>query len=283
MRVELRNISLESTLDSRFLYVIMAASGSPTPSSKAGKPRISRLWRSVGFVIIIGAAYWYQEKYLGGAEVFEQAGGASRTESAESAAATESGREETIPDKEPVSKIEAGDGESANGYERLEGVHVVEHRNNDGDSFWVRHGDREFELRLYFADTAEKYLSDRYEDQRRRVGDQARDFGGISVEQTVELGKAAKMYVERLLDGKSFVVYTRWERVYEGERFYAWVDLPGQEGEFLNERLVDKGLARIHTKGAPSPDGRTSRQYESHLERLESAAREADRGAWGLD
>ena len=103
------------------------------------------------------------------------------------------------------------------------------------------------------------------------------------MDQTVELGKAAKMYVERLLEGKSFTVYTRWERVYEGERFYAWVDLPGEDGEFLSERLVDKGLARIHTKGAPVPDGRTSRAYESHLEQLEAAAKAADRGAWGLD
>ena len=64
---------------------------------------------------------------------------------------------------------------------------------------------------------------------------------------------------------------------------YAWVDLPEEEEEFLNERLVDKGLARIHTKGAPVPDGRTSREYESHLEGLEAAAKAADRGAWGLD
>ncbi|MCB1232081.1 MAG: thermonuclease family protein [Verrucomicrobiae bacterium] len=263
------------------------ARASSTSSAKPG-----RLWRTVGILVLIGAAYWYQEKYLGGAEVFEQAQVPPVAETAEAP----SGVEESA---KPESKKTAGSAEKpqpspektndrvsdgkVNGYDKLAACRLVDHRNNDGDSFWVRHGDRQFELRLYYADTAEKYLSDRYKDQRRRVGEQARDFGGISIDQTVELGKAAKLYTARLLEGKSFTVYTKWEHVYGSDRVYGWVEIPGTDGEYLSERLVDKGIARIHTKGEPSPDGASYGQYKAHLEKLERAAKEAHRGAWGLN
>ncbi len=243
-------------------------------STPARVPKVSRLWRTVIVLTLLGAAYWYQEKHLGGSQIFEQA-------TTPPVAAPEPPARESVAEKPaPAPSAAAG---RVNGYERLEGCRMVEHRNNDGDSFWVRHGDREFELRLYYADAAEKYLSDRHADQRQRVGEQARDFGGLSVEQTVELGKAAKLYTAKLLEGKTFTVHTKWERVYDGERFYGWVELPGTEGEYLNERLVEKGIARIHTKGEPSPDGASYRQYKAHLEKLEREAREAGRGAWGLD
>lgn len=249
-------------------------------SSSSSKPDFRRLWRTVGILVLIGAAYWYQEKFLGGAEAFEQAqttpaSGATVEEKQPAAESQARPKPETVEEEEKERDF--------HGYERLTGCRMVDHRNNDGDSFWVRHGDREFELRLYYVDTAEKYLSDRYENQRRRVAEQARDFGGISIDQTIEVGKAAKLYTGRLLEGKSFTVYTKWERVYDGERYYGWVELPGTDGEYLSERLIDKGIARIHTKGEPSPDGASYRQYKAHLEKLERAAKEADRGAWGLN
>lgn len=228
---------------------------------------------------LLGAAYWYQEKYLGGSQVFEQAAAPPASSPAE----TSPSGEVAMPEKKESAATSLPQNGPVNGYERLEGCRMVEHRNNDGDSFWVRHGEREFELRLYYADAAEKYLSDRHASQRERVGEQARDFGGLSINQTVELGKAAKLYAEKLLAGKAFTVFTKWERVYDGERFYGWVELPGTEGEYLSERLVEKGIARIHTKGEPSPDGASYRQYKAHLEKLEQEARKAGRGAWGLN
>lgn len=169
-----------------------------------------------------------------------------------------------------------------NGYERLEGCRLVEHRDNDGDSFHIRHGSRDIELRLYYVDTPEKYLSDRYEDQRRRVAEQGRELGGISPEQTVQVGLAAKMYTAKLLADRSFTVYTKWESVYDSERVYGFVELP-DGGGYLCEELVEKGLGRIHTKGEATPDGRGYRQYKAHLEAVERAAQDADRGAWKLN
>ena len=172
---------------------------------------------------------------------------------------------------------------SSNGYERLENCRLVDHRNNDGDSFFVRHGDREFELRLYFADCAEKYYSDRCEAQRELVKDQASDFGGLNIDETVALGQEAKEKVNTLLARRSFTIHTTWERVYGGERYHGFVELPEPSGEstlYLCEWLVREGLARIHTGGAPAPDGRSERAMRNHLKELETQARNSHSGAW---
>ena len=172
---------------------------------------------------------------------------------------------------------------NGNGLEKLTGCRLIDHRNNDGDSFLVRHGDREFELRLYYVDSAEKYLSDRYEDQRQRVSEQARDFGGISIDETIVLGNAARIFTNKLLKGNSFTVYTKWEQVYDGDRYYGFVLLPGdQEDKYLSEALVKNGLVRLHTKGVPTPDGQTYLQFKKRLEKLEAEAKTAKRGAWGF-
>ncbi len=188
--------------------------------------------------------------------------------------------------------LEEGNGGAVNGngptensrYAELSGVRWVDHRNNDGDSFYLEYEGREFELRLYFVDTAEKYLSDRYESQRRRVADQAEYFGLSSME-AVSLGVAAKRFVEELLTGQDFTVHTKWERVYDGPRFYGFVETEDPEtGQpaYLSEILLRHGLARIHTKGEDTPDGRSRSAFEEHLMAVDRVAREMRRGAWGL-
>ena len=174
--------------------------------------------------------------------------------------------------------------EKLNGYDRLDGVVLREHRNNDGDSFFVRSGKEEFELRLYFVDTAEKYLSDQHEDQRKRVREQAEDFG-LSVDETVLLGRASKDYVLKLLGRRPFTVYTKWDRVYGGNRFHGFVEIPDPSGGkpiYLSELLVKKGLVRIHTHGEPTPDGRHWRTYKGYLRKLEAEAKKNKVGAWGM-
>jgi endonuclease YncB( thermonuclease family) len=184
---------------------------------------------------------------------------------------------EVKPSPSPAPKASI---EKMNGYDRLNGTVMVEHRNNDGDSFFVRHGTREFELRVYYADTPEKYLSDRYADQRKRVAEQAREMGkGLSIDETVALGQQAKAHVAKILKGQSFTVFTKWERVFDGERYYCFVLLP-DETEWLSEELLENGIARIHTKGESTPDGKSYRDYKKHLETLEAQARSAKLGAW---
>ena len=172
------------------------------------------------------------------------------------------------------------------GYRKLNGVTWCEHRNNDGDSFYVQYEGDEFELRLYFVDTPEKYLSEHHEKQRNRVADQADDFD-VSLEQAVTVGKAARKYVAKLLKAEPFTVYTNWERVYDEEdRFHGFVEIPDPDfpdkNSYLCEILVRNGLARIFTRGEDTPDGRYWRDYRDHLFRLEGIARQKRVGAWSL-
>ncbi|MDF1824673.1 MAG: thermonuclease family protein [Verrucomicrobiales bacterium] len=174
-----------------------------------------------------------------------------------------------------------------NGYDKFAGAKLINDEGNDGDSFFVDLGGRKIQLRLYFVDAPEKYLSDRYENQQRRVADQAREMGGISSEQAVEVGKAAKLFMERELKGKNFTVYTYWEEVYDGDRYYGFVELA--DGSYFGSKLVENGLARIHTKGpgskqnpVPTPDGKKFFDHRDMLRDLERKAQKADRGAWGL-
>ena len=171
------------------------------------------------------------------------------------------------------------------GYDKLTDARLVDLEGNDGDSFMVRAGGRELELRLYFVDAPEKYLSDRYEDQRRRVAEQGREMGGITPEQAVLIGQQAKDFTKQQLSGKPFAVYTYWEEVYESDRVYGFVELA--DGSDLGTRLVEQGLARIHTKGpgskekpVPTPDGATFFQQRDKLEAIERQAQQAKRGAW---
>lgn len=169
----------------------------------------------------------------------------------------------------PARPLSAG---SQAGYDKLSGARYVENRGNDGDSFRVRHGNREFELRLYFVDCPEKYLNDRYPEQRARVADQAKALG-LTVDHTVALGQKARDHVHNLLVGKEFTVYTKWEHVYDSDRVYGFVELPDPDrpGKTVDlcEILMRKGLGRVHTKGADLPDGRNARDYQELLRRLQ--------------
>lgn len=172
-------------------------------------------------------------------------------------------------------------------YDRFPDARYVENDGNDGDSFHVRAGGRDFELRLYFVDAPESYLSDRYADQRRRVAEQAREMGGITPEVAVEIGKKAKAFTKQQLSGKTFTIYTYWEQVYDGDRYYAFVELP--DGGDLGTELIEQGLGRIHTKGpgskekpVPTPKGQSFFQARDRLEAVEREARKEKRGAWAF-
>jgi len=238
--------------------------------ARSSKSRPRNLWRTIGLLILFAAAYWYQQNH-GGGEAVHSNEPPPAAPPASTPPPTGSSPKSDVPAS--ISKI--------NGYDQLDGCRLLDHRNNDGDSFQVRHGDRQFELRLYYVDAAEKYLSDRYENQRRRVGEQARDFGGITIDETVALGQQAKSHTLGLLEGKTFTVYTKWEQVYDGDRYYGFVKLPGSD-EFLGEELVEQGLVRIHTKGEATPEGVTFYKHRDHLRALEKEAKAGNRGAWGL-
>lgn len=165
---------------------------------------------------------------------------------------------------------------AVSGYEVLTGCVLVEDRNNDGDSFKIRHDGGMHEFRLYFVDAPEKRL---HQHNGERLDHQGRYFGGLSRSQTIAIGQQAKTLAGELMSEGAFRVETRWRPVFDSGRFYAFVFFE-DDGEELSEKLVRAGLARIYTEGADLPDGRKKTGFERHLKKLEAEAKKAKRGAW---
>ena len=54
------------------------------------------------------------------------------------------------------------------------------------------------------------------------------------------------------------------------------------EGGWWHEHLVEKGLGRIHTKGAEVPDGGSWKNQRRKLRDLEGKAKGQKIGGWGM-
>lgn len=160
-------------------------------------------------------------------------------------------------------------------WQQLNGCTLADDRSNDGDSFDVMHQGARYTIRLYFADSPEKYRSHL---NAARLAEQGRYFGGLSEAETVKAGEAARDFTLPRLGKAPFTLLTRWEKVFGGPRVYAFVTVA--EGD-LAELLVREGLARIFTKGADRPGGGSIRDQKEKLYALERAAKKARRGAWG--
>jgi endonuclease YncB( thermonuclease family) len=144
---------------------------------------------------------------------------------------------------------------------------------NDGDSFRVRAGDKEFTARLYYVDAPETNLR-----QAERTREQSIHFG-ITLDETMKAGVKAKERVRELLK-KPFVIWTRWATAGgrgRESRYYVIVEIDDKN---LGEILINEGLAR--TKGvAPNlPTGEHAGAYMQRLEGLEADARQKKIGAW---
>ena len=176
---------------------------------------------------------------------------------------------------------QSGDDPLQNGYAVLKNcTYVPDAKYNDGDSFKVKTADgRVFELRMYFVDTAES-KDKPYDDYRERVADQGKDFGGLDYQQTIKLGREAKKLAESMLKKEKFTVFTKWERVHGGDRYYCFLQM--EDGKWWDEILIGHGLARIHTKGADTPGGSEWRAYKKQLWRIEQDAKRRRVGAWGM-
>jgi len=156
---------------------------------------------------------------------------------------------------------------------------LADRPSDDGDSFTVRHAGGEAVIRLYFVDCPEKR---RNPYNGARLADQGAAFGGLTENETLRLGRDAREFTLSLLRARPFRVVTRWEPVFDDRRHYAHVFITEADGteRLLAERLVEAGLARIHTKGADLPDGTRRARFDHHLRSLEKSARLAGRGGW---
>jgi len=166
-----------------------------------------------------------------------------------------------------------GDGQKVGEFDVLYGAKLIDHGTNDGDSFHMEYSGEEYIFRLYYVDCPEK-TSHRY---KTRLAEQGEYFGGLPELEVVKLGLEAKDYVEHLLEEKEFVIYTRWEKVFNSGRFFAFVEI---EGRLLSEILVEQGLARIYTGGVNLPDGKKFSEQRDELRDIERRAKAARVGGW---
>src|SRR6266496_5454699 len=150
---------------------------------------------------------------------------------------------------------------------KLEHCQLVPNPGNDGDSFHVRANEKEYIFRLYLVDAPETDAAD-----PARLIEQAKYFG-ISVPQVIELGEAAKLFVEQKL-ADPFTVFTRMANAMgrsKIERFYAFVQT--KDGD-LGEQLVRNGLARNYGYKAVPPGLKNSRIEIEKLQQLENEAKQ---------
>ena len=146
-------------------------------------------------------------------------------------------------------------------------------RDNDGDSFLVQCGGKQFRARLYFVDTPEPDLS--YPERTREQS----EYFGVTLDETIKAGAKARELVAGMLK-QPFVVQTRWA-IAAGRgretRYYALVSVGGKS---IAEALVSRGLARTKGVFVNLPTGEKSKAYAARLEELELAARQRKLGIW---
>lgn len=153
----------------------------------------------------------------------------------------------------------------------IRNARLEEKRFYDGDSFelFTRRSRRVY--RLYFVDAPETDAS--FPD---RVREQA-DYWRISPERVLELGEEARRFTREFLKDGATVYHRREDAGGRGERTYGMVEAGGR---WLDEALVEAGLARVFGKGVNLPDGTPEDRHWARLRAAERRAREARAGAW---
>jgi endonuclease YncB( thermonuclease family)/predicted flap endonuclease-1-like 5' DNA nuclease len=158
----------------------------------------------------------------------------------------------------------------------LKDCRLIANPANDGDSFHVSAGAKEYIFRLYLVDAPETD-----EMTPGRLVKQAKYFG-ITVPQAIEVGRAATEFTRERLSAP-FTVFTHMSDAMGQsriERFYAYVQT--KDGD-LGEQLARNGLARIYGFKAAPPGLKSSRIELEKLQQFENQAREEKIGAWGVN
>jgi len=173
-------------------------------------------------------------------------------------------------------------------FKEIDNCKLLDHKWNDGDSFYVDNGKSKIHYRLYFVDTAESaYKTYKGGDNNGdRLDEQGEYFGGLSRDYTAATGVAAKKFVLNLLSKNNFTIFTKSEPVTnrsDEQRVHAFVivDYDGKP-TYLHELLVAKGLVRIKTRGAALPVGRDFHDQRDHIKKIEVSAQKKDIGIWSL-
>ena len=160
----------------------------------------------------------------------------------------------------------------------IKNVTLVDANFNDGDSFKVNAAGRALHLRLYYVDCLETTHSSKADLERIRA--QQRHFGLEDPGAVVDFGEQATEYMQQMLS-QPFTIYTSYARAPGRSamgRYYAFVET--HSGQDLGHLLVAQGLARVHGKTRPSPDGTQSEIVIKELQDLRTTAILTRAGIW---
>jgi endonuclease YncB( thermonuclease family) len=158
----------------------------------------------------------------------------------------------------------------------LKDCRLIANPANDGDSFHVSAGDKEYLFRLYFVDAPETDAM-----VPGRLVEQAKYFG-ITVPQAIEVGRAAKEFTQEKLS-QPFTVFTHMSDAMGSSRLpRVYVFVQTKEGD-LGEQLVRDGLARPYGFKAAPPGLQSSRIEVEKLQQFEDEARQEKLGGWGVN
>lgn len=146
---------------------------------------------------------------------------------------------------------------------------------NDGDSFHVRAGGREYIFRLYFVDSPETDAS-----LPERVAEQAKYFG-VSPSQTLQIGLEAERFTRQQL-ARPFTVRTCKQDARGRSRLKRYFAFIQTDGADLGEQLVANGLARVYGAASEAPEMNTPEVEWRKLEQLERSAKQEKIGGWGV-
>ena len=168
---------------------------------------------------------------------------------------------------------------SAAELETIENATLIEAGLNDGDSFKVKADGKELHLRLYYVDCLETTAGT--DAELERIREQQYHFGLEDPGTVVRFGKQAAEYVKRVLS-RPFTIHTGYAfapgRSATG-RYYAFIET--YDGRDLGHLLVEQGLARIHGKTRPAPDGTPSETVIEELQDMRWVAMLNRAGIWG--
>ena len=160
----------------------------------------------------------------------------------------------------------------------LKGATYVPNRNNDGDSFMVKAGEKEYCVRLYFVDCLERTADSKQD--ARRLKQQTRHFGLKDGSYAVIFAEEAKEFTRRAL-AEPFTMHTALAsapgRTASG-RIYAFITT--STGKDLAQLLVANGYARALGKARKTPDGISHSEMKEYLRDLEVAAGMKRAGIW---
>ncbi len=153
---------------------------------------------------------------------------------------------------------------------------LIDNPSNDGDSFFVSVNGEELHMRLYFVDCMETNFSSKAEVDR--IIEQRRHFGLPNTHAVVRFGQAATAYVKQVL-AEPFTIFTSYaSSPGRGTRIYGFIKT--SDGEYLSQKLVRAGLARIHGTTRMNPEGIPSDITLRRLQDLKDLALLNHAGIW---